>query len=34
MDTGYDNKYDERDQMSKNDEEKVTEDLEVLKLGN
>ena len=26
--------YDERDQISKNDEEKVTEDIEVLKLGN
>ena len=26
--------YDERDQISKNYEEKVTEDIEVLKLGN
>ena len=27
-----DKDYDERDQMSKNDEEKVTEDIEVFKL--
>ena len=29
-----DKEYDERDQISKNYEEKVTEDIEVLKLGN
>ena len=29
-----DKKSDEREQISKNDEEKVTEDIEVLKLGN
>ena len=28
----YDKEYDERDQISKNDEEKMTEDIEVLKL--
>ena len=28
-----DKKSDEREQISKNDEEKVTEDIEVLKLG-
>ena len=28
-----DNESDERDQISKNDEEKVTDDIEVLKLG-
>ena len=28
-----DREYDERDQTGKNDEEKVTEDIEVLKLG-
>ena len=28
-----DKEYDEIDQISKNDEEKVTEDIEVLKLG-
>ena len=33
MDISYDKEYDERDQMSKNDEEKVTDVIEVLKLG-
>ena len=28
-----DKKYDERDQISKNDEEKITKYIEVLKLG-
>ena len=32
MDMSDDKDYDERDQMSKNDEEKVTEDIEVFKL--
>ena len=30
----YDKKYDEGYQISKNDEEKVTKDIEVLELGN
>ena len=29
----YDKETDERDQTSKNDDEKMTEDIEVLKLG-
>ena len=33
MDMSDDNESDERDQISKNDEEKVTDDIEVLKLG-
>ena len=33
MDMGDDNKSDERAQISKNDEEKLTEDIEVLKMG-
>ena len=33
MDVSGDNKFDERDQISNNDEEKMTEDAEVLKLG-
>ena len=32
-DMSDDKEYDERDQISKNYEEKVTEDIEVLKLG-
>ena len=34
MDTSDENYSDERDQISKNHEEKVTEDIEVLKMGN
>ena len=33
MDMSDDKESDERDHISKNDEEKVTEDIEVLKLG-
>ena len=34
MDVSDDKESDERDQLSKNNEGKVTEDIEVLKLGN
>ena len=34
MDTSDDKEYDEIDQISKNDEERVTDDMEVFKLGN
>ena len=33
MNMSDDKKYDERDEINKNYEEKVTEDIEVLKLG-